>query len=73
MPPARAPAARVALTGAVVLVAMPLIIGAAFGRFGTPLESLALGAAGVVLLAMVPIPSQAMQVTTLSLVEVVLT
>lgn len=59
VPPARAPAARVALTGAVVLVAMPLIIGAAFGRFGTPLESLALGAAGVVLLAMVPMLASA--------------
>jgi hypothetical protein len=59
VPAARAPAARVALTGAVVLVAMPLIIGAAFGRFGTPLESLALGAGGAVLLGMVPMLASA--------------
>jgi len=59
VPAARAPAARVVLTGAVVLVSLPLIIAAAFGRFGTPLESLALGAGGAVLLGMVPMVASA--------------
>ncbi|MCC7070510.1 MAG: mechanosensitive ion channel [Deltaproteobacteria bacterium] len=59
VPPARVPATRVAVTtGALVLVA-PLVIAAAFGRFGTPLEALAVVAGGTTLLALVPVLASA--------------
>lgn len=54
LPPPRVPVFRVVASAAVVLVMGPLLVAAAFGRFGTPLEHLALGVGGVVLLASTP-------------------
>jgi small-conductance mechanosensitive channel len=53
--PGHAFPARVAATAALALTAAPVIVAAAFGRFGTPLETLALAAGGVTLLASLPI------------------
>jgi hypothetical protein len=55
LPPERVPLFRTAVSTAVVLVSAPLVVAAAFGRFGTPLEGLVLGVAGVVLLGAVPL------------------
>jgi small-conductance mechanosensitive channel len=52
--PQRAPITRVVVTGAATLLALPLLVGAAFGRFGTPFETLALMAAGVVFVGAIP-------------------
>lgn len=52
--PPRIPAFRIVANTVLVLVVVPLVIGAAFGRFGTPLEVLALAVGGAVLLAAVP-------------------
>ena len=54
LPPPRVPVFRVVASAAVVLIMGPLLVAAAFGRFGTPLEHLALGVGGVVLLASTP-------------------
>ena len=54
LPPPRVPVFRVVASAVVVLVMAPLLVAAAFGRFGTPLEFLALGIGGVVLVANVP-------------------
>jgi small-conductance mechanosensitive channel len=52
---AQAPVARPVLSVALVVVALPLVVAAAFGRFGTPLETLALTGSAVVFLAAVPV------------------
>ncbi|MBI5495540.1 MAG: mechanosensitive ion channel family protein [Deltaproteobacteria bacterium] len=51
----RAPLVRTLLRVALILVVVPLVVAAAFGRFGTPLETLALWSGGAVLLAAVPL------------------
>jgi hypothetical protein len=53
--PGRVVPTRAALSAAIVLLAAPLVIGAAFGRFGTPLETLALCMGGAVFLGAVPV------------------
>jgi hypothetical protein len=57
--PRRVPVTRVVATVAIVLLALPLIVAAAFGRFGTPFETLALVAGSVVLLACLPLVASA--------------
>jgi hypothetical protein len=57
--PRRVPVTRVVATVAIVLLALPLIIAAAFGRFGTPFETLALVAGGVILLSTLPLLASA--------------
>lgn len=54
LPPARVPVFRVVVSALTVVIAGPLLVSAAFGQFGTPLEWLALGVGGVLLLASVP-------------------
>lgn len=54
LPPARVPVFRVVVSALTIVIAGPLLVSAAFGRFGTPLEWLALGLGGVLLLASVP-------------------
>lgn len=54
LPPQKVPVFRFAVTAAVLLVVLPLLIAAAFGRFGTPLEFLALAAGAVVLISAIP-------------------
>jgi hypothetical protein len=56
----RAPIARVVAGVVVVVVALPLIAAAAFGRFGTPLETLAVSIGVVVVIATVPVVASAM-------------
>ncbi len=53
--PRRAPVTRVVVTTAIVLLALPLLIGAAFGRFGTPFETMALMAGGVLFVGAIPL------------------
>ena len=53
--PRRAPITRVVVTTAIVLVALPLLIGAVFGRFGTPFETMALMAGGVLFIGAIPL------------------
>ena len=55
LPAARVPVARALISIGAVLVATPLIIALVFGRFGTPLELLALGLGFAVLAAAIPI------------------
>jgi hypothetical protein len=57
--PRRVPVTRVVATIGIVVVALPLIIAAAFGRFGTPFETLALVAGGVILLSSLPVLASA--------------
>lgn len=57
--PARVPATRVVVSAAALLLVTPLVVAAAFGRFGTPLETLAVAAGGTVLLALVPVLANA--------------
>ncbi len=52
--PRRAPVARAVLSWLVVAVSLPLLVAAAFGRFGTPFESLALGVGAVVMVGTLP-------------------
>lgn len=52
--PRRAPVAQAALSWLIVAVSLPLLVAAAFGRFGTPFESLALGVGAVVLIGALP-------------------
>ena len=63
---AQAPVARPVLSVALVVVALPLVVAAAFGRFGTPIETLALTGSAVVFLAALPVLAAA--VVGLSLV-----
>ena len=53
--PERVPVLRVAASVAAFLLLFPLLVALAFGRFGTPLETLALAGGGMVLLAAVPL------------------
>ncbi|MFZ9887583.1 MAG: mechanosensitive ion channel domain-containing protein [Myxococcota bacterium] len=55
VPPERVSVFRIATTVSLAVVTAPLLIGAAFGRFGTPLETLALAVGGGLLLASVPL------------------
>lgn len=55
LPPPRVPVARAVLTGAAMLVAVPLVVATVFGRFGTPLELLVLGFGVTVALAAAPV------------------
>jgi small-conductance mechanosensitive channel len=55
LPPERVPAFRFASKVVVILVLAPLFVASAFGRFGTPLETLALATSGAVLVAIVPL------------------
>lgn len=57
--PARVPATRVGVAVVTVLVVAPLVVAAAFGRFGTPLETLAVAVGAAVLLAAVPVLASA--------------
>lgn len=57
--PARVPATRVGILVLTMLVIAPLVVAAAFGRFGTPLETLAVVAGGVVLLGALPVVGSA--------------
>lgn len=57
--PRRVPVTRVVATVVIVVLALPLIIAAAFGRFGTPFETMALVAGGVILIATLPILASA--------------
>ncbi|MBI1944477.1 MAG: mechanosensitive ion channel family protein [Deltaproteobacteria bacterium] len=57
--PVRVPATRVVVTAAALLVVAPLVVAAAFGRFGTPLETLAVAGGAAVLLAFVPVLASA--------------
>ncbi len=57
--PGRVFPVRVAVGAGVALLAAPLVIAAAFGRFGTPLETLALAAGGCALLSSVPVLASA--------------
>ncbi|MDP3236655.1 MAG: mechanosensitive ion channel [Myxococcales bacterium] len=52
--PRRAPVARAVLSWLVVAVSLPLLVAAAFGRFGSPFESLALGVGAVVVVGALP-------------------
>lgn len=52
--PRRAPVARAVLSWLVVAVSLPLLVAAAFGRFGSPFESLALGVGVVVVVGALP-------------------
>ncbi|MDP3503812.1 MAG: mechanosensitive ion channel family protein [Myxococcales bacterium] len=52
--PRRAPVARAVLSWLVVAVSLPLLVAAAFGRFGSPFESLALGVGAVVMVGALP-------------------
>ena len=54
LPPERVPLFRRMMSVLVVLLAAPLVVAAAFGGFGSPIEKLALGASGVGLLGAVP-------------------
>lgn len=54
LPPSRVPVFRIVVSAFTVVISGPLLVSAAFGRFGTPLEWLALGLGGVLLLASVP-------------------
>lgn len=56
---ARALPARAAINAAIVLLIGPLVVGAAFLRFGTPIETLVLYAGGAVALASVPVLASA--------------
>jgi hypothetical protein len=53
--PQRVPVLRLVLPIALVILAAPVIIAAAFGRFNTPLETLSVIAGGVVAIACVPL------------------
>ena len=55
LPPERVPVFRFSATVGVVLLAAPLLVAAAFGRWGTPLETLALAAGLAVIVAAVPL------------------
>lgn len=55
LPPERVPVFRFSAQVATVLLVAPLLVAAAFGRWGTPLETLALGAGVAVLIAAVPL------------------
>jgi small-conductance mechanosensitive channel len=55
LPPERVSVFRFSAQAATVLLVAPLLVAAAFGRWGTPLETLALAAGGAVLLASVPL------------------
>jgi hypothetical protein len=52
--PRRAGVTRIVSSVVVTVVALPLIVGAAFGRFGTPIETLTLVVGGVVGAAALP-------------------
>jgi small-conductance mechanosensitive channel len=54
VPPFRVTVARRFMVVAIPLLVAPLVVASAFGRFGTPLETLSLVAAGVVMLAALP-------------------
>jgi small-conductance mechanosensitive channel len=53
--PRRLPALRSALAAGIVLVFAPLVVAAMFGRFGTPIETLAVAAGVVALAASLPV------------------
>lgn len=55
LPPARVPPVRMGLTLAVLTLGAPLIVAAAFGGFGSPLETLVLAGSSVLLLAALPV------------------
>lgn len=55
LPPERVPVFRFSATAGAVLLAAPLLVAAAFGRWGTPLETLALAAGLAVIVAAVPL------------------
>jgi len=55
VPPERVPVARTGVAWIAFLVALPLVIAAAFGRFGTPIETIALLFTLAVALATVPV------------------
>lgn len=55
LPPERVPVFRFSATVGTVLLAAPLLVAAAFGRWGTPLETLALSAGLAVIVASVPL------------------
>jgi small-conductance mechanosensitive channel len=55
VPPERVPVARIGVAWIAFLLALPLVIAAAFGRFGTPIESIALLFTASLALAAVPL------------------
>lgn len=59
LPPDRVPVFRFSATVGAVLLAAPLLVAAAFGRWGTPLETLALSAGLAVVVAAVPLLASA--------------
>lgn len=59
VPPRRVAVVRNLAWFLAVLVMTPLMLGAMFGRFGTPLETIALGGAFVVLVGAVPVAASA--------------
>ena len=63
--PARVPATRIGILALSLLLIAPLVVAAAFGRFGTPLETLAVLAGGVVLLGALPVVGSAVVGTVL--------
>ncbi len=55
LPPERVPVFRFSATAGAVILVAPLLVAAAFGRWGTPLETLALAGGVAVIVAAVPI------------------
>ncbi len=59
VPPRRVPVVRNLAFILAVVVITPLMLGAVFGRFGTPLETMALGAGFVILAGAIPLAASA--------------